>query len=721
MRLKIAMSRDPRHAEAVIGVGWINNDETVSCGDDRKLLRWNLLNAEAHMMTQLSGNFYPTSLNWFPRNQSKQPSDIFVITSTEGKFYLFNRSGKIEKSVEAHRGAALCARWSGEDGSVKMWSKNGMLRSVLSQNGTPVYCISWSGDSSHILYCCGQNCFIKVLKVQMSPIKWKAHDGVVLCVDWSCNSNLIITGGEDCKYKVWDNYGRPIFSSSSHCYPITSISWNVEGDLFIVGAYNMLRLCDKVGWSHSLENLNTGSILNISWSPDSTQFVGACANGHVVHCQIIERRVSWHNIEAIQSKRKIIDVRDVTSELGREKLEIKDRITKLALGFDHLVVTTTKQCYIFSIKNWNTPIITNLKECAVSLILPNVSKGDILYEKTVAVSNDTTAIRDRFDPKTIHIFETATARTAGDGKIVHSNDIVEIAIDQCGSADERKLAFIDTSCDCYIISVRSYSAKNRIAKLGTMITKICFNDTSNILAGLQDNQLIIWTYPGVVFVDRDLLPKIIINKECRDFGRSQQIISFIGNHISIRRSDGCLVPCGIPPFAVILISYIHSLKWDQAITLCRKMKEEHLWAILAAMAVDLNNFYAAEIAYAALDEVEKVNYLSSFRTLTSKEAKLAMMHGFKGNISKAESMFIQSGDFFKAIMLNISMFRWQRALELAIKYNMHLDTVIGYRQKFLQEFGRKETDKTFLQHLSEVEIDWECIQEKIRNEEQKTN
>lgn len=36
----------------------------------------------------------------------------------------------------------------------------------------------------------------------MSPIKWKAHDGVVLCVDWSCNSNLIITGGEDCKYKV---------------------------------------------------------------------------------------------------------------------------------------------------------------------------------------------------------------------------------------------------------------------------------------------------------------------------------------------------------------------------------------------------------------------------------------------------------------------------------------------------------------------------------------
>lgn len=32
--------------------------------------------------------------------------------------------------------------------------------------------------------------------------QWKAHDGVVLKVDWNPINNLIISGGEDCKYRV---------------------------------------------------------------------------------------------------------------------------------------------------------------------------------------------------------------------------------------------------------------------------------------------------------------------------------------------------------------------------------------------------------------------------------------------------------------------------------------------------------------------------------------
>lgn len=55
----------------------------------------------------------------------------------------------------------------------------------------------------------------------------------------------------------------------------------------------------------------------------------------------------WRNLEATQTKRKFIDVKDVVSEVGQEKLETKDRIIKIALGYHHLVVATTKQCYIF--------------------------------------------------------------------------------------------------------------------------------------------------------------------------------------------------------------------------------------------------------------------------------------------------------------------------------------------------------------------------------------
>ncbi len=72
-----------------------------------------------------------------------------------------NKNGRIEKTVEAHRGATICVRWSpdgsqfatgyltclaftlifdksflgGEDGQVRIWARSGMLRSNLVQSG----------------------------------------------------------------------------------------------------------------------------------------------------------------------------------------------------------------------------------------------------------------------------------------------------------------------------------------------------------------------------------------------------------------------------------------------------------------------------------------------------------------------------------------------------------------------------------------------------------
>ena len=35
-----------------------------------------------------------------------------------------------------------------------------------------------------------------------SQMQWNAHDGIVLCTDWNPVNGLILSGGEDCKYKV---------------------------------------------------------------------------------------------------------------------------------------------------------------------------------------------------------------------------------------------------------------------------------------------------------------------------------------------------------------------------------------------------------------------------------------------------------------------------------------------------------------------------------------
>ena len=65
-----------------------------------------------------------------------------------------------------------------------------------------MYCGNWSPESDQVIYADGKNLVIKPLKSGLKPCNWAAHDGLVLCLDWSPANGLIVSGGEDSKYKV---------------------------------------------------------------------------------------------------------------------------------------------------------------------------------------------------------------------------------------------------------------------------------------------------------------------------------------------------------------------------------------------------------------------------------------------------------------------------------------------------------------------------------------
>lgn len=56
---------------------------------------------------------------------------------------------------------------------------------------------------------------------------------------------------------------------------ITSISWSPSGEVFAVGSFNLLKLCDKAGWTHAFAKPNSGSLMKLSWSADGTAVAGA--------------------------------------------------------------------------------------------------------------------------------------------------------------------------------------------------------------------------------------------------------------------------------------------------------------------------------------------------------------------------------------------------------------------------------------------------------------
>jgi intraflagellar transport protein 80 len=82
-----------------------------------------------------------------------------------------------------------------------------------------------------------------------------------------------------------------------------------------------------------------------------------------------------------------------------------------------------------------------------------------------------------------------------------------------------------------------------------------------------------------------------------------------------------------------------------------------------------------------------------------RNAETALMCG---NFQDAEAILLQSNLIFRAIMLNLCQYNWDRALELAIKYQVHLDIVMGLRKRYLEEYEKQEKNKLFLKYKNEV-------------------
>ena len=87
-------------------------------------------------------------------------------------------------------------------------------------------------------------------------------------------------------------------------------------------------------------------------------------------------------------------------------------------------------------------------------------------------------------------------------------------------------------------------------------------------------------------------------------------------------------------------------KWSEATRLCRFVKDDSLWAMLAAMATHSKQLETAEVAYSAINEADKVHYIQYIKELPSKEARNAEMAVLTGNYQDAENILLQGSDGF---------------------------------------------------------------------------
>ncbi|CAH8502920.1 unnamed protein product [Heterobilharzia americana] len=751
MRLKIVMNEEAIHRDLASSVDWVSSDEIISIADDQ---------AQIVESFKLPENVYPTDMDWLSRQRMKNTNktssgyEIFLLGATDGKFYIISKRGRIERSSDAHQGAVLSVKWnsdgtsfatSGEDGQIKIWSGSGMLRSTLCQNAYPIYSLAWGINSSAILFSLDKQLVIQSLQANSKPLVWKGHDGVILKVDWNTISDILISGSEDCKYKVWDGYGRLLYSSSLLEYPVTSLSWSPDGQLFAVGSYATIVLCDKLGWIHSIEKTQTGSILSIKWSIDGTQIACAGGNGRIISGQIIDRRIEWNGFEACVTDEKTVIVHNLRNE-SVERLEFRERVSKISFGFNYFIVVTVTQCYVYNTKNFNTPGIVDLKEYNVTYVAQcqkyfaladgtniYVYNYDVrlvcspkhanmyteqIYGDTLTISNDAIAVRDKLDEKAIYLFDTSSGKTLGDGKpIIHSNEIMKISLNQLGNSFDRRLAVLDKNKDLYLLSIRTLGNQRKIIKLGTMVTSFIWAETSNVLAAIINDKLVIWFYPDIASTDSDIFTLTQEEHNFGDeYGKQAELINFYRDRVMIKRGDGSIIYCPVSIYPDKLHQLIGQNKWNEALSLCWTVKEKMLWACLAGLAINAKSLDIAEIAFAQIEEVDKVEYIRYIKSLPTPEMKNAEMLLLSGEYQEAEGVLLQHHLYFRAIMLNLHAFKWNRALELAIKYDLAMDIVFSMRHDYLQQLNRSEELNLFTTQTKQVILDTMKLKERIEEE-----
>lgn len=225
--------------------------------DDCQIVKWTLASRESVQVAKIP-DFIPTDFNWLISKSSGKSNESLLISSSDGRFIILNKSARVERSISAHNAAITSCRWSsdgsglltaGEDGIIKIFSRTGMLRSTVIQNEGLIVSARWSSNSTTIAYCQGNTIALKPLAANSKLIKWQAHDGLVLALAWSPNSEHIASCGEDTRYKIWDTQGTNLYTSTPDDYPITTLDYSPDGALLAVGGFNMLKLCHSSGVS----------------------------------------------------------------------------------------------------------------------------------------------------------------------------------------------------------------------------------------------------------------------------------------------------------------------------------------------------------------------------------------------------------------------------------------------------------------------------------------
>jgi len=741
------------HRGICSAVEFVASDQILSAGDDHKLLLKDIQENKVLSSFDLGQDTYPVDLAILGGNKK-----LFTICigSSDGKVSLFTLSAgqiRLEKKWAAHQGACIQCRASpngteiltcGEDGTVKIWSKSGLLRTTLASLGQAIYAVAWSPDGTNVVMSQATKIQTKSIQPSARSEIWNAHSALITAISWGAN-DIIASGGEDGKYKLWDRFGRQLYSSPNMTnQPITAIAFSPNNSTLLVGTFGMVLLCDQSGSviSSIHEPALTGSIFRLSWSTDGRVAIGGSGSGKLIRIDVggMEVEDLTHNLSQVSPKK--IEVTEVENS-SLDVIETTERILSMTVGFRHIICITTKEIQVFTKGRMNTPQMIQHRDINIKLVkqAPNsflVLDGlgvtiysyegrvmsqskyqfslNSLQHNQIALNSNFCLLADPREPKYILGFEATTGKPlAASGKsdsnpiIQHKDQIKQLTL----QADSKIIAFLDAQKEVYITELSS----TRIAfiRLLSNVESISFSSTLPVLGFLRDSVAQIVLNPSVIMRDPSLLNDSVVQMNMEHLGRNPNFIGFYETMMSFKNSEGSTVRTTIPVYAQLLLERIKQKKLQEAVSICRLTNQKYLWAVLGGYCLESGELNVMQECFSALGHVDKLEQINKIQNMDNKTSQITEIK-LLGNDKDASRGLLKQASIFETIKILIAQNEWTQALNIAVKNESHVDTVLYMRQLFLKKREKNETDSKFIEMAQNIDVEWADVKTKVAQE-----
>ena len=165
-------------------------------------------------------------------------------------------------------------------------------------------------------------------------------------------------------------------------------------------------------------------------------------------------------------------------------------------------------------------------------------RADFLSPLTLGYASDAVALIDPADAKSVRLFDPITAKQTS--TITHAIEVEAVALSQTKGL--RRLALIDKNRDLYLTPTAGAS---ELYKLHVMVDTIRWNDDNGSLCAVADGHLVVWHYPEVVYMDRELLPATTSKQDASAVGKTAELVEWISKFMTINPGD--VICSGTPP------------------------------------------------------------------------------------------------------------------------------------------------------------------------------